>query len=91
MKKNLILALIAALAVGLIAAGAVFAQGNEPPTQPFDRGQMTRGGGTGDLHDYMLDAFAAELGLTVDELSARLDAGQFEGGRGGRGGQGFSQ
>ena len=76
MKKNLIVALVATLAIGLIAAGSVFAQGNEPPTQPFARGQMTRGGGTGYLHDYMLDAFAEELGLTVDEINARLDAGE---------------
>lgn len=75
MKKNLIIALVAALSIGLVAVSAVFAQGNEPPVQPFDRGQMMRGG-TGDLHDYMLDAFAAKLGMTVDEINVRLGAGE---------------
>lgn len=76
MKKKMIVALVAALAIGLIAAGAAFAQGNEPPAQLFGLGQMTRGDGTGTLHDYMQAAFAAELDLTVDELNARLDAGE---------------
>jgi len=33
-------------------------------------------GGYGPMHEYMEDAFAEALGITHDELEARLDAGE---------------
>lgn len=76
MKKTLIFALVLALAVGVLATGAVFAQGDTPPEKPLDNWRTTRVDRSGDLHDYMLEAFAAELNLPVSELTARLDAGE---------------
>ena len=88
MKKfGFAFAIVAALVVAFMTTGQVFAQGNEPP-QPerpyggngFARGMANgRGGagaysaaGEGILHDGMIAVYAQGLGISVDELNARL-------------------
>ena len=74
MKRNILLALVAVLAISLIATSAVFAQGNGPGRQ---------GSGTGisvnlevTLSDYMVPAMADILGMDEGVLSAKLDSGE---------------
>ena len=43
--------------------------------QMFGRGQMMMERGEGWMHDSMLNAFAEKFGMSVDDLQARLDAG----------------
>ncbi len=73
MKRNIVLALVAALTISLVAAGAAFAQGYGP-------------GGNGlnidanvnmevALSDYMPTAMAEVFGLSVDQVNAQLAAG----------------
>ena len=74
MKRNILLALVAALTISMVAAGLAFAQGNGPGG---------RGAGTGiqvnlevTLSDYMPTAMADVLGLDVDDVNARLASGE---------------
>ena len=67
MKRNIVIALVAALTFSLVAAGAAFAQGYGP--------------GTGlnlevNLSTYMPTAMADALGLSVDEVNSRLASGE---------------
>ena len=70
-KTILIIGLVVAalLAVGV---GQAFAQGTGPNA---GKGPMMQTGG-GYLHTYMVAAFAEQLGLTVEEVNARLAAGE---------------
>ena len=83
--------IVATLVVALATTGYVFAQTGNPPTPQtpgsgngYSRGMggmMGRGtgismGGEGILHDTMIAVFAQKLGLTVDELNARLAKGE---------------
>ncbi len=76
--------MIAVVAVGLVAgtfafAGVTYAQTQTPPATPYSGvgpGRMGGLGGTGLLHDEMVAAVAAKLGVSVDELQAQLNAGQ---------------
>jgi len=72
MKKTFMIAFVLAAVAGLIVAGSAFAQGDTPPTFG-DRGPAD---GTGLLHDYMSNAMAQALGLSVEEFEARHDAGE---------------
>lgn len=83
---------IAALAVFLISATSVYAQAPAPFTPPTTPGGYGRGGqmgaplssglngvaatGDGILHDTVINVYAGKLGLSVDELNARLTAGE---------------
>jgi hypothetical protein len=78
--------------VVLASASLVFAQGPNPPTTPqpgfgYGQGMMGGRGGMmggrglagdqdGFLHDEMIAAFAQKLGITVDDLNARLAKGE---------------
>jgi len=70
MKKSIMIALTLAAVAGLFVAGAVFAQGDNPP---FGRGM---GDGTGTLHEYMEKGMADALGMSVEDFEARHDAGE---------------
>lgn len=77
MKKTLLIALILAAVAGLAVAGVAYAQGTQPPQASYGPGMM--GGfssGYGPLHTYVVEAFAAKLGLTVEDVNARLAAGE---------------
>jgi hypothetical protein len=92
MKKALIIfAVVAAVAVTFGFAGSVYAQTTQPPVvQPgYGPGMMggygprgggmmggARGAGTGFMHDEMVTTFAEKLGISVDDLNARLTAGE---------------
>jgi hypothetical protein len=68
MKKIIItLALLAVIVVSLGGVSSVFAQTSTPPAA---------GTGTGYMHDEMVAVYAEALGMTADELDARLDAGE---------------
>lgn len=81
MKKLVvgIVVLAAILAAGLTAWTTVNAQAPTPPApgqwQGFGRGPMHGIDEEGPLHDAMVQAMAEKLGLTVDELQAKLDGG----------------
>jgi len=87
MKKLLIGAVLVTTLVGvLVAAGTVYAQSPEPPTQPqngWGMGRMMRAQGrgmmgdqSGPLHDFMISAFAEKLGMSAEELNAALAEGK---------------
>jgi hypothetical protein len=73
MKKIIVTSLLVMVALVVLSTGVVFAQGNQPPTQP--RGSM-QGGVEGPLHDYMVKALAEALGISADQLETRLDGGE---------------
>lgn len=73
MKKTLlvVVAIVLALgALGALGAGAVLAQGGQPPIM----GGM-RQGGYGWMHDYVEQALASKLGLTEKQVEEQLAAG----------------
>ncbi|OGO63359.1 MAG: hypothetical protein A2030_05305 [Chloroflexi bacterium RBG_19FT_COMBO_50_10] len=86
-KFVLTVVIIAVVAVALGSVGVAFAQS---PTQTpgtgvgymsgrGNRGAMAAGNvaaGSGILHDYMVPAFAEELGISVTDLEARLANGE---------------
>ena len=74
MKRNILLALVAALTISLVATSAAFAQGRGP-------GGNGLSDGTGinlevNLSDYMPSAIAEVLGLSLDEVNAQLASGE---------------
>ena len=74
MKRNILLALVAALTISMVATGIAFAQGYGP-------GGNGIGTGTGinlevNLSNYMPAAMANVFGLSVDEVNARLASGE---------------
>jgi len=73
MKKFVIVSAFVLIALAALSTGVVFAQGNQPPTQP--RGPMMAGG-EGPLHDYMVKALAEALGMDAAKLETRLDGGE---------------
>jgi hypothetical protein len=89
-KLFLALAVIAVLAASFAVTGSVFAQTPNPqaPAQPgygAGMGRGNRGGmmggqqfarGEGILHDEMIAAFAAKLGVSAADLEKQVDAGQ---------------
>ena len=92
MKKLLVIGAVFALAlVAFGSAGLVYAQTQTPPTPESPifpgygpgmmggRGGMMGGfqsGSFGPMHDYMVEAYAQALGITVDELQDRLAGGE---------------
>lgn len=74
MKKTLLIAVIAVLALGALGAGVVYAQAGNPPS-PY--GYMMGGrGGYGPIHDYVEQALAAKLGITEEQVEQELAAGK---------------
>jgi len=71
MKKTLWIVLLVILALGALGVGVVAAQGGQPPY-----GQRGVADGVGPMHEYMEDAMADAVGLSVDEFEARHDAGE---------------
>jgi hypothetical protein len=91
MKKILWISALALIAVAVLGvAGFAYAQTQTPPDAPlFGFGMMRRNGGFGPgmmrgwgqagygpMHTYMVETFAEALGLTPEELQARLDDGE---------------
>ena len=88
MKKWFLgIAVVATLVLALLSAGYVFAQTTSPtpqaPGSGYGRGMMGGGmmgyagtGVEGPMHDAMVAAFAQKLGITVDDLNARLAKGE---------------
>lgn len=87
--KKLTIGLILAAVLVLVVGTAVFAQTETPePPEGWEgkggrgpggwggRGMMGPGDGTGEVHDYMIEGMADALGLSVDELETRLEAGE---------------
>ena len=74
MKRNIVLALVAALAISLVAAGAAFAQGSGPGGSGVNTGANVNMEVT--LSSYMPSAMVEVLGLNVDDVSAQLAAGE---------------
>ena len=88
MLKNLLfigVGFIVAIAV-LGVAGFAYAQSQTPPAPDstwapgYGRGMMggwrSSDGQVGPLHDYMVKAMAAALGMDAEELDARIDKGE---------------
>ena len=74
MKRNILLALVAALTISMVVTGIAFAQGYGPGGNGVNVG-------TGislevNLSNYMPTAMADVLGLSVDEVNARLASGE---------------
>jgi len=92
MKKFVIgMVIVAVIAVALGSVGYVFAQSTSPSTPVPGSGNgygrtgprgarggmgMHAGGQTGILHDDIIAPFAEKLGISVDELNARLAKGE---------------
>jgi len=72
MKKTILIVGLVVLALGVLGVGAALAQG---PTPYAGNGPMMQNGG-GYLHTYMVTAFAEKLGLKVEDINARLTAGE---------------
>jgi hypothetical protein len=63
MKKTLLItSIVVVAALAVLGVGVVFAQGPNP--------------GTGSMHTYMVAAFAEKLSLQVEDVNARLGAGE---------------
>jgi hypothetical protein len=73
MKKTILIVALVVLALGVFGAGTVFAQDTQPPV---GRGSMMGGGGSGVLHTFMTNEFAKQLDLNVNDVNARLAAGE---------------
>lgn len=74
MKRNIVLALAAALTIALFATGAAFAQGYGPGGNGSGTGTSLNMDVT--LSNYMPAAMADVFGLSVDEVNARLASGE---------------
>lgn len=72
MKRTILIAGLIVAALAVLGVGAAFAQG---PAPYGGNGPMMQTGG-GDLHPYMVTAFAGKLGLSVEDVNARLTAGE---------------
>jgi hypothetical protein len=74
MKRNIVLALVAALTISLVATSAAFALGYGPGGNGANTGTGTNMEVT--LSNYMPTAMADVLGLSVDEINTRLASGE---------------
>jgi hypothetical protein len=74
MKKTILIVALVVVALGVLGVGAVFAQ--DQVTRFVGRGSMMQNGAGGSMHTYMVTEFANKLGLKVDDVNARLTAGE---------------
>jgi hypothetical protein len=74
MKRNIFLALVAALTISLVATGAAFAQGNGPGGNGTSTGTSVNMEVT--LSNYMPAAMADVLGLSVNQINSSLASGE---------------
>ena len=72
MKKTMLIVGLVVAALVVLGVGVAFAQG---PAPYAGNGPMMQNG-TGVLHTYMVTAFAEKLGLKVEDINARLTAGE---------------
>lgn len=72
MKKTILIVGLVVVAVAVFGVGVAFAQGITPFA---GHGPMMQNGG-GYLHTYMVTALADKLGLKVDDVNARITAGE---------------
>ena len=72
MKKTMLIVGLVVAALVVLGVGVAFAQG---PAPYAGNGPMMQNG-TGVLHTYMVNAFAEKLGLKVEDINARLTAGE---------------
>ena len=81
MKKSLIAVLVAAVLVASFSVvGSVYAQ-SETPEYGYGYGngvqqQLQTEDGLGLYHDEIMEVFVAELGLSVEEIEGRIEAGE---------------
>jgi hypothetical protein len=71
MKKILLLVGLMVLVLGALGVGIVYAQGGQPPLTG-----MMGNGGYGWMHAYVQQAFAAQVGLTEQQMQDQLAAGK---------------
>lgn len=71
MKKTLLIVALVVLALGALGVGVVVAQSGQPPY-----GQRGTVDGVGPMHDYMEQAMADAVGLSLDEFESRHEAGE---------------
>jgi hypothetical protein len=72
MKKWIVWIALGVAVISAASVGPAYAQDETPAGSPWGDTVL----GAGILHDYMVEAFADALGVTVDELDARLAAGE---------------
>ena len=72
MKKTMLIVGLVVAALVVLGVGVAFAQG--PAPYAGNDPMMQNGGGY--LHTYMVTAFAEKLGLKVEDINARLTAGE---------------
>jgi len=72
MKKTMLIVGLVVGALVVLGVGVAFAQGSAPFA---GHGPMLQNG-EGYLHTYMVTAFAEKLGLKVDDVNARVAAGE---------------
>ncbi|MBL8080002.1 MAG: hypothetical protein JNM55_18685 [Anaerolineales bacterium] len=72
MKKTILIVGLVVMAVAVFGVGVAFAQGITPYA---GHGPMMQNGG-GYLHTYMVSALAEKLGLKVEDVNARITAGE---------------
>ena len=81
------IAIVATIVIAFSVVGSVFAQGSgalgfDPGSRGGRGGQGFRGEGTrqgamdGELHDAFMAAYAEALGISVEDLEARIEAGE---------------
>ena len=86
MKKVVVVGLMVVAALAVLTTGMAFAQAPQPPA-PRGGGGMGPGGGFGPmrfsadgeespLHEYMVNAMAAALGISADDFETRHEAGE---------------
>ena len=73
MKKTILIVALLVLALSVFGVGVALAQDAQPPV---GRGTMMGGGGSGALHTFMTNEFAKQLDLNVNDVNARLIAGE---------------
>ncbi len=72
MKKTILIVGLVVVALVVLGVGVAFAQGSAPYA---GNGSMLQNG-EGYLHTYMVTAFAEKLGLSVEDVNARLTAAE---------------
>jgi hypothetical protein len=73
MKKTILIVALVVLALGVFGVGVALAQDAQPPV---GHGPMMQNGGSGVLHTFMAIEFAKQLDLNVNDVNARLTAGE---------------